>query len=61
VKTWFYAHPNITFLLLGAWYLLVVTVTLDYLRSGRWGWFAVGVVASFSALHWATDWWRKRL
>lgn len=59
IKQWFYRHPNVTTVLLGLWYLFLVACTVSHLHNERWGWFAVGVVASISAGTSFINWWRR--
>ncbi len=46
MKTWFYKHPNATFVLLGALYLWLVWCTVRLFVAERWGWAAAGGDAS---------------
>jgi hypothetical protein len=61
IRDWFDNHPNVTFLLLGVWYLWMVAATVSFLADERWGWFVAGVIAAVSAGDAAVRWWRDHL
>lgn len=61
LKDWFYDHPNVTFVLLGLWYLWLVWVTVAFFGDERWGWAAAGAVVSVVAAGDARRWWRDHL
>lgn len=61
IKDWFFDHPNITFLLLGAWALWLIAITIQFFEADRWGWAALGLLASCVAVRDAQNWWRDRL
>ena len=48
MRTWFYRHPNVTLVLIGAAWLVVVTVAIQDFHERRWGFSAAFAIASFS-------------
>lgn len=61
IRWWFHNHPNITFLLLAAWYLVLMVITLGYFNDERWGWAALGLFAALFAGEDARSWWKDHL
>ena len=61
MKTWFYAHPNISFVLLLAAYMYLVSLVAYYLHNRQWGWAALALVAATGVYVDVRSWWRNQL
>lgn len=61
VKRWFFDHPNLTFVLLSAFFAWMCLAFVTYLNNEQWGWAAVAFVAAVGVHFNARNWWRNQL
>jgi hypothetical protein len=59
MRTWFNKHPNVAFVLLGAFTLLMSYAAVDCLNDRRWGWAVAGFAAMHGASRRASSWWGR--